>query len=252
MDFDKNVVLTDFKKRRFLLLCKSDVERDHNFALENEYSKNGLMLLTVEEFYSLEDNLKINNSVLPEPGMMLMISNYDHNKYYELDKISEDMAVEKMNHLVIVLQYLGVKKIESTNVFIEVKKEEKSNKTGGEKGLTKGEIDVNSQKELDLRKKFEVNFYTPNLTNQYNSAINYMEKYNLLSDNDFTFLKELRNPMLKNDNCKYERSFTLTESINSSLRIVASLGIPMLSINNDYKSVLETKQEIYTKLLLEF
>lgn len=247
----KNFLKNDWR-RQLLCLVAEKVEKDNIERNNIDTLHSGYEILTIDEFKSYSDALSIVDIQRPFDGMLLTLSPYDNEKYIEIDKAREKLALEKVNHMINYFQLLGAKDISITNVkVIDSKEVDKAKVSGGHSAISmENDFSRSLQKELSNKLLTSVKGLPGKC--EHEKAVKYLKKYNLSSDTELSNFLDFRNPEIMNRGGIFNRVITYSESVNSSISIASKVTWPVGYIKGSYEKTINTNLHISSELILNF
>ena len=107
---------------------------------------------------------------------------------------------------------------------------------------------------LSLKNKIAIETSFAGGASQYDIALEFLKQKRLMGDIFLSNLLELRNPNLTNNNPikTYNHTIILTEDLQSTFDLVASLQFPVGFFKTSYHSFVKEKTEISLKIQIDF
>lgn len=243
--------LKDYWKRQLICLVYNKVEKDNLERNNIDNLHSVLEIMVIDDFLSFSE-LTIMDGERPHKDMLLILSPYNNFKYIEIDKAHEKSALEKSDHMINFLQLLGAKSISIENIKVSQDEHKNSIKSeGGNKNMGL-KNDYEKIIERELNDKLKTSFKALPGQCEYKKALDYLKRYNLNNDSEFSNFIELRNPTLKNHCASFSREISYSEAINSSLDLVAKVNWPNGFLTFNYDKTIKNKLKIVSDLKIEF
>ena len=246
----------DIWKRTVVLVA------DDNKVASLEHDDKGLDLLNNEEVTiipmreagSFLDKYSIASSSRIRPGMLLIISPFDDNKYLEIENVKSLVAIQKMSLISRLSFLLGAKSLYVNEIKIKDIESSQELSFNAEKGEINGEL--KAERKVIEKMKNEIT-----LTSNFKGGKpNIKKAEGLLNDNRLSsdiFLKNLFETVKDSEDTdnevkKVTQEICITQSLEKTFELVATLKLEALNIKSGFKTSKKTSTEIYLNLTIEF
>ncbi len=213
-----------------------------------------ITVLPISKIHEFSKVLRLTGSTDPRPGMVMIISPFDNHAYYELSAARNLVAQDKMAVTLRTSQLLGSKSVKTTNIRIYDKETNKNLTLDVESDEYKGKL-TSQKKEIEsLRNKIQLNATFAGGKTNIEQAKSYLKQRNMDADIFLNYLIDMRSDEEGSSN-KLEvvrQQISLTESMQNEFDFLATVDIPVIKINLNYKKKVKEKIEISSDIEIKF
>ncbi|MDO9552940.1 hypothetical protein [Rhodonellum sp.] len=245
------------KWRRRLVLIATDVHIDgleHDSEGLNLLKNQEVTIYPIKNSEEFEEKFTLLGGIMPQPGMLLLMSPYDDNTYVELSDARSLIAIEKASLTLRFCSLLGAKSVSVKNIKIVDKEKHQELNLDAEYNIISGSLKAQQAEIENLKNQINVNatFYGGNP--DFDKAMRLLKSSRLHSDPFLKNLFEMVKESKETGNQIFELSqeVSLTHSLQKTFNLVASIKFPGGIVNSNYNSVTKEKIDIFLGLIIKF
>lgn len=213
-----------------------------------------ILIVPIDEWEQYSTKFRILGGTRPSLGLLLILSPYDDFTYSEITESRNYFALEKMAATVTLCQLLGAKSVMTKIIKIYDKKT--SQEYSIDLGMNKysGELTSKKHELQSLKNKLQVNADFEGKVPNYDDAVSFLKENNLNTDLVLSQLVEMKK--YEKDGLNKVNNITeeicLTESLQNTYDLVASINFPLGHVSTNYKKIVEEQIEILITLEIMF
>lgn len=215
------------KKRKAILVLSSH-ELTHL-----EYNSDGNELLLSEQIYLLvpSDKVasslekKLENSVLLEPGTLLIQNPYDSSDYVVLDKAPSTFALAKYLHFTTLCGLLGAREVTVEQIEVKTSRGKQLFKGSLNSPYGVGKVEGQSKTFEEIRNTIKLKSKFDGGKPNVEEANAHLDKYQL--DNDISMKSLIEQRKGSNPIKSRELTLSLSEEFKKNFRAIADIKVPV-------------------------